>query len=134
MTLEFDLTDALAFRERLGCPTLAAAHAGTALRERLETLTDDWEAARARRDLIDAQKLKATAGAKASIKRMREAIAGLHELIAQKEIEIGQTEAGFRDAYEAAEDACMAIEEQMHAERVKLRMIAALNDKEKANG
>ena len=55
MTLEFDLTDALSMRERLGCPTLAAAHAGTALRERLETLTDDWEAARARRDLIDAQ-------------------------------------------------------------------------------
>lgn len=123
-----DLTEHLAHRERLSCHTLAAAHAGTELRRRLDDLTNDWEAARARRDMIQGQALKSTAGAKASIKRMRDAIEGLHELIARKEIEIGQTEASYRDAYETAEDACMAIEEQMYAERVKLRMIAGLSD------
>lgn len=128
MTNEFNLTGALAIRERLECPTLAAAHAGTALRDRLNTLASDWDDARARRDLIEFQTLKETAGPKFTIRRLRAAIAGLNELIAEKEAQIEQTENSFLPAFEAAENACLEIEHMMHAERVKLRLIASLRD------
>jgi predicted nucleic acid-binding Zn-ribbon protein len=128
MNTEFNLTGALAIRERLECPTLAAAHDGTALRERLNSLASDWDDARARRDLIESQTLQATAGAKSTVRRLRAAIAGLQELIAEKEAQIEQTENLFSVAFETSESACIEIERMMHAERVKLRLIASLRD------
>ena len=128
MNTEFNLTGALAIRERLECPTLAAAHAGTSLRERLNSLASDWDDARARRDLIESQTLQATAGPKSTVRRLRAAIAGLHELIAEKEAQIERTENSFSTSFDDAENACIEIERMMHAERVKLRLIASLRD------
>jgi hypothetical protein len=123
-----DLTTHLARTERLTCPTIQAAHAGTALRERLNDLSAQWDDARDRRDVIERERLRATAGISKRIKRMQDAIEGLNELIALAEIEQARIEAPYKSAFEATDDLCLEIEAQSHAERVKLRLIAAMEN------
>lgn len=129
--MTYDLTNKMAHKERLGDPILQAAWDGTESRQHLDKLTTDWEAARAKRDQIESFKRRETMAPKVRVERMRDAISGLRELIAQKEAEIDAIEKRYSEAYEAAEDECMRIEKELFKERHRLRCIAELSTKTK---
>lgn len=131
--MTYDLTSNMANKERLGDPILQAAWDGTESRQHLDQLTADWEAARAKRDQIDSYKRREMMGPETRIQRMRDAISGLRELIAQKEAEMAEIEARYDGAYEAAEDECMRIEKELFQERHRLRCIAELSMSVKGN-
>lgn len=132
----YDLTAAQRHRERLESPELQSCWAGNELRARLDELTEKRETVCRQRELVAAQKLKATAGPAKRLTRLLDAIEALKELAAKTADEISATERPYDEQYDRLDGEAMRLADEIGKERHKLRAISELTDQVKgyANG
>lgn len=125
----YDLTDRMARKERLDSAELKSCWAGNELRVHLDALTEQFETVCRRRELVMAERLKATAAKAKKLGRLLDAIEALKQLASETQDEIWQIERPYDERYDELDGQAIALAEELETERHRIRCIAQLGER-----